>query len=108
MNTPTILIGQSGGPTAVINASLYGLIKEAKLKCPLHHIIGCHHGIDGILYEEFISLDEVKATLSTTPVWHLDRCEKSYHPTKRILLFMSLYERYSKNIILPISFNWWE
>ena len=67
MNTPTILIGQSGGPTAVINASLYGLIKEAKLKCPLHHIIGCHHGIDGILYEEFISLDEVKPTLSTTP-----------------------------------------
>ena len=28
-----ILVGQSGGPTAVINASLYGIIKEAAAHC---------------------------------------------------------------------------
>ena len=43
---------QSGGPTSVINTSLYGAIKEAK-KHPdlIGHIYGSQHGVEGLLYD---------------------------------------------------------
>ncbi len=48
-----LLYGQSGGPTAVINASLYGVIKEAMVSERIDKIYGAIHGIDGILNENF-------------------------------------------------------
>ncbi len=51
-----LLVGQSGGPTAVINASLCGVIQES-LKCAeIQNIYGALHGIQGVLREEFIDL----------------------------------------------------
>ena len=45
-----ILVGQSGGPTAVINASLYGIIKEAAAHCDkVGHVYGMINGIEGFL-----------------------------------------------------------
>ena len=45
-----ILVGQSGGPTAVINASLYGIIKEAAAHCDkAGHVYGMINGIEGFL-----------------------------------------------------------
>lgn len=48
---------QSGGPTSVINSSLYGAIKEAK-KHPeeISFIYGSLHGIEGLLNDELIDL----------------------------------------------------
>ncbi|MDD4212351.1 MAG: 6-phosphofructokinase [Bacilli bacterium] len=76
MSEITILIGQSGGPTAVINATLVGLIMEAKKLAPHATLLGCHHGIDGILHEDFISLSEVPDTLSHTPGMYLGSVRK--------------------------------
>jgi len=52
-----VIIGQSGGPTAVINSSLAGAIKAAKAK-GIHKVYGMHHGIEGFLMEDIIDLDE--------------------------------------------------
>lgn len=51
------LIIQSGGPTCVINSSLYGIIKEAK-KHPnnIEGIFGALNGIEGLLNNEIIDL----------------------------------------------------
>lgn len=54
-----ILIVHGGGPTAVINASLYGAITEAKKHRELEHIYAAKNGTGGLLREEFIELSKI-------------------------------------------------
>jgi 6-phosphofructokinase 1 len=51
-----MLIGQSGGPTVVINQSLVGAILQAKKMKAIGGIYGALHGMKGILEESFIDL----------------------------------------------------
>lgn len=51
-----MVIGQSGGPTAVINQSLVGAILAARSHANITGILGAHHGIAGIMKEDFIDL----------------------------------------------------
>jgi len=50
------VIGQSGGPTRVINESLVGVIKEAKRRSQIKKLYGALHGIAGILNQDFVDL----------------------------------------------------
>jgi 6-phosphofructokinase 1 len=50
------MVGQSGGPTAVINCSLVGVIEEAKKHAEIGDILGCLHGADGLLAEDLCDL----------------------------------------------------
>ena len=64
-----LLIAHGGAPTAVINASLYGAIQEAK-KQGVDHVYGAIFGSAGILSENFVDLtavpeDELALLLST-------------------------------------------
>ncbi|MFN7375664.1 MAG: 6-phosphofructokinase [bacterium] len=43
------IIGQSGGPTAVINQSLAGIIEGLKGYAPVKKILGMRHGVDGLI-----------------------------------------------------------
>ena len=52
-----IIVGQSGGPTAVINASIAGVYKKAK-ELGVEHVYGMVHGIEGFLNEDIIDLDD--------------------------------------------------
>lgn len=52
-----IVIGQSGGPTAVINASVAGIYKAAK-DMGVARVYGMVHGIQGFLERDLISLEE--------------------------------------------------
>lgn len=54
-----LLIVHGGGPTAVINASLYGAIREAKKYSRLEHIYAAKNGTGGLLREELIELEKV-------------------------------------------------
>ena len=54
-----LLIVHGGGPTAVINASLYGAICEAKKHDNLEHIYAAKNGTGGLLREELIALEDV-------------------------------------------------
>ena len=57
-----LLVAQSGGPTAVINASVAGVIQEAgKHLDNIEEIYGGLNGIYGILHENLIDLNEEKA-----------------------------------------------
>lgn len=55
MSNENVIIGQSGGPTAVINASLSGAIKAARSN-GIKKIYGMHHGIEGLLKKDIIDL----------------------------------------------------
>ncbi len=52
------VIGQSGGPSAVINASAYGVIKTALESDCITKVYGMHHGIMGILNDRLMVMDE--------------------------------------------------
>lgn len=56
--TGNVLVAQSGGPTAVINASLAGVIEESLNHGCIEEIYGGLNGIQGILQERFIDLAE--------------------------------------------------
>jgi len=73
-----LLVAQSGGPTAVINASVAGVIQEAgKYEC-IEEIYGGLNGIRGMLNEELIDINEEKARtiegLKYTPAAALGTC----------------------------------
>ena len=54
------IYGQSGGPTSVINASAYGLIKESKKhKDKIDKLYAMHYGIEGLLNENLIDLTDI-------------------------------------------------
>jgi len=72
------IVAQSGGPTAVINQSLYGVIQEAQGHKEIEEIYGARNGILGLLKEELIDLRREKASiidgLGITPGAALGSC----------------------------------
>ena len=50
------LVAHSGGPTAVINASLAGIVEEARTQPVIKRLLGARFGIEGILRGDFIDL----------------------------------------------------
>jgi 6-phosphofructokinase 1 len=52
------VIGQSGGPTAVINQSLVGVIREAKKAGHILDLLGARHGVRGIINQDFLPLEK--------------------------------------------------
>lgn len=66
-----VLVVHGGGPTAVINSSLYGVIKEAKRSAEIGKVYAAIGGSEGILKECFVDLlqysDEKLQLLLETP-----------------------------------------
>ncbi|MDX8403019.1 MAG: 6-phosphofructokinase [Mariprofundaceae bacterium] len=86
-----MVIGQSGGPTAVINQSLVGAVLAARQQDAITGILGARHGIQGIMDESFIDLTtqsiEQLEVISGTPAAALgsvrlkpgrEECEKVF------------------------------
>ena len=79
------VVGQSGGPTAAINATLSGVIKGAflaKEEGIIENLYGMRYGIEGFLEEKMVNLFDVFAnqddlkTLEATPAAALGSCRK--------------------------------
>lgn len=74
-----VIVGQSGGPTAVINSSLAGVYKTAKDR-GAKKVYGMVHGIQGLLQERYVDLsDHIKneldiELLKRTPSAYLGSC----------------------------------
>ena len=78
--TGNLLVGQSGGPTAVINSSLCGVVQEAMKHEQIQGIYGAVHGVEGILKEQMIDLRQESAEtidlLRQTPSAALGSCRR--------------------------------
>ena len=59
------VIGQSGGPTAVINQSLIGVVERLRGHKAIGRILGARHGVRGMVDDQFVDLTDLAA----------DRCE---------------------------------
>lgn len=66
-----VLIGQSGGPTSVINSSLAGVIEAAKSSAMMGDIYGMQYGIEGFMHELIYDLgnqpEQIIKGLRSTP-----------------------------------------
>ena len=75
-----LLVAQSGGPTVAINATLVGVLQGVRASGKVDKVYGAKNGIDGVLNENFIDLNEIirnteaMDTLSYTPSSALGTC----------------------------------
>ena len=75
-----VIVGQSGGPTAVINASLYGVVNEAlNRKDSFGAVFGMINGIEGFAEGRVMDMEELKRSgelelVKTTPGSYLGSC----------------------------------
>ena len=58
MSSGKILVAQGGGPTAVINQSLAGVVLEARRHQGIQRVYGARHGVRGIVNEDFVDLTQ--------------------------------------------------
>ena len=58
MPSGKILVAQGGGPTAVINQSMVGVVMEARRFSQVERIYGALHGVRGIVNEDFVDLTQ--------------------------------------------------
>jgi ATP-dependent phosphofructokinase / diphosphate-dependent phosphofructokinase len=58
MSSGKILVAQGGGPTAVINQSLVGVVLEARRHAGVQRVYGARHGVRGIVGEDFVDLTQ--------------------------------------------------
>ena len=56
-----VLVAQGGGPTAVINQSLVGVVLEARRFRHVTRVYGALHGVRGIINEDFVDLTSTVA-----------------------------------------------
>lgn len=107
------VIAQSGGPTAVINASLLGVIEEAMQQKAIDEIYGAKNGIIGLIDEELYDLKmedpaELKL-LKTTPASALGSCRYQLRPyeheEKDYIKIFSVFEAHNIRYFFYIGGN---
>lgn len=103
-----VLVIHGGGPTSVMNASLYGVLKEAERHPELGSVYGAIGGVEGILKEQILNLsvfdEEKKKLLLQTPGSAIGSSrypvtEEDYRRIPAIL------EKYNIKYILPNGGN---
>lgn len=76
------IVGQSGGPTAAINATLSGVIRGARESGGIHTLYGAKNGVEGLLEERLCNLstlfpgEKEDILLENTPAAALGSCRK--------------------------------
>ena len=75
-----MLVAQSGGPSAAINATITGVIDAGLASSRVEHVYGALNGIKGVLNENFVMLDDIcrspetRDLLAVTPAAALGSC----------------------------------
>ena len=106
--TGNVLVVHGGGPTPVMNASLYGVIEESRKHPEIGTVYGALGGMEGIFKERFVNLsqldDETLEKLLETPGTAIGSSrypvtEEDYRKTPEIM------EKYNIRYILPNGGN---
>lgn len=108
IDNTNILVAQSGGPTAVINASLAGVIDAARQSGTFGRVLGAWRSVEGILSARFIDLTDLSAErlerLRTTPSAALGTSR--HRPTDaEIERILTVFERENIDVFVPIGGN---
>ena len=104
------IIGQSGGPTSVINASAYGVIRTALDNGSITKVYGAAHGIKGVLDDKLYDMGEEDAyelsLLMNTPSSELGSCRyKMADPDKDDTDYRRILEIFKKYDVRYFFYN---
>lgn len=93
------IVGQSGGPTAVINASLYGVIKEGIAREEIGRVYGMINGIEGFMSDNYMDLtgdltEEELELLKLTPAAYLGSCRYKLPDDLSSPFYPALFEKF--------------
>ena len=92
------VFGQSGGPTSVINASAYGVIKTALEAPEITNVYGMAHGIVGLLNDTLYDMskedpEELKLLLNT-PSSALGSCRYKLNSEEDMAKILEMFKKY--------------
>ena len=104
-----VLVGQSGGPTSVINASVAGIIAEALNHSCVEEIYGALNGVLGILQEDLIDLaaesqQQIRA-LKHTPGAALGTCRYKLKKTQDYERVLEVFKAHNIRYFFYIGGN---
>ena len=96
-----VIVGQSGGPTAVINASLYGVVYEAlNREDSFGTVYGMINGIEGFLQDKIMDMKPLDASgelelIKTTPGSYLGSCRYKLPEDLNDAVYPLLFRKFS-------------
>jgi 6-phosphofructokinase 1 len=100
-----ILIAHGGGPTAVINSSLYGVIEAARKSGKVSKIYGARFGAEGLIRNDLIDLTDITSRqlelLKATPASAIGSCRRKINDAD----YPALMECFRKNQIDCFFYN---
>ena len=102
MSRKNLIVGQSGGPTAVINSSLYGVVSEGRRHSDaIEHIYGMINGIEGFLKETILDFAEVLPGekldgLKSTPGAYLGSCRYKLPESLEDPVYPKLFKKFEE------------
>ncbi|MGM9573902.1 MAG: 6-phosphofructokinase [Hominicoprocola sp.] len=104
------IIGQSGGPTSVINASAYGVIRTALDSDVITNVYGAEHGIKGVLNDRLFDMSKEDAgeleLLKYTPSSALGSCRyKMKDPNEDDTDYKRILEVFKKHDVRYFFYN---
>ena len=112
MNKKNAIVGQSGGPTAAINATLAGVISGAlSNNDKIETLYGMTNGIKGFLREDIISLSDIFSDndkikiLCQTPSAYIGSCRFKLTENEDIKKVFELFEKYNIGYFFYIGGN---
>lgn len=99
-----IIVGQSGGPTAVINGSLYGVVSEGVKQPDTGHVYGMINGIEGFLHDHYMDIGALDATnelelVRTTPGAYLGSCRYKLPEDLNDPVYPELFKKFDEKDI---------
>jgi ATP-dependent phosphofructokinase / diphosphate-dependent phosphofructokinase len=102
------IIGQSGGPTSVINSSLVGVLKAAAGFAGIKKVLGMRYGIQGFVAENIIDFGKESprtiAALKSTPSSALGSCRYKLQQTD-LPAIVDLLKKYNIRYVFLIGGN---
>lgn len=97
-----LIVGQSGGPTAVINSSLYGVVSEGLARTEqIGHVYGMVNGIEGFLKGTVLDFAQALPgtkleVLKTTPGAYLGSCRYKLPEDLSDPVYPKLFEKFQE------------
>lgn len=95
-----VIVGQSGGPTAVINASLYGVVYEAlNREDSFGTVYGMINGIEGFLADHYMDMEPLERSgelelIKNTPGSYLGSCRYKLPEDLEDAVYPQLFEKF--------------
>ena len=101
MTKKNLIVGQSGGPTAVINSSLYGVVSEGLRQENVEHVYGMINGIEGFLKGNVLDFQESLPDgqleyLTYTPGAYLGSCRYRLPESLEDSVYPALFQQFEK------------